>query len=133
PVSKKHRPAPAAQQPPAPKLKIREAKADDAKALVLLMKLLDHHTDAKAVRKRINGLARDKLVPLVATLGKTVVGLVGIHRMVTIHRDEPVGRITILVVAQDARRQGVGRTLTEAAEQHLKKLGCGMVEVTSND
>ena len=119
--------------PPKPKLKIRDARPDDAKALVPLMKLLGHDTDAKGVRKRINGLAKDKLPPLVATLQKQVVGLVGIHRMVAIHRDQPVGRITILVVAEDARGEGLGRTLVEAAEQRLKSLGCAMVEVTSND
>jgi len=134
PPAKKERPEPAPPPPPPkPKLKLRDAKADDAKALVPLMQLLDHETDAKGVRKRINQLARDKLAPIVATLDKRIVGLVGIHRMVTIHRDQPVGRITILVVAEDARKQGIGRMLTEAAEQHLKSLGCGMVEVTSND
>ena len=133
PEPKKAKPAPPPPPPPKPKLKIRDAKPDDAKALVPLMKLLDHDTDAKSVKKRIGALAREKLAPIVAMLDKNVVGLVGIHRMVAIHRDKPVGRITILVVAEDARGQGIGRMLTEAAEQHLKKLGCGMVEVTSND
>lgn len=118
---------------PAPKLAVRDAKPKDAAALIVLMKLLGHEVDEKGVRRRIGALARDKVAPLVATLGKEVVGLCGIHRMVTIHRDEPVGRITILVVAQDARDRGIGRMLTEAAEQRLAKLGCAMVEITSND
>ncbi len=118
---------------PAPKPKIRDARPKDAEELVALIKLLDHKVDAKGVRKRINQLAKNKLAPLVATLDKKVVGLIGIHRMVTIHRDQPVGRITILVVAEKARKQGIARMLVEAAEQQLKKLGSGVVEVTSND
>ena len=97
------------------------------------MKLLDHDVDAKGVRKRMATLARQKLPQLVATLDKKVVGLVGIHAMVAIHRDKPVGRITILVVDEKARRRGIARQLVEEAERRLSKLGCGMVEVTSND
>ena len=128
----KREPAPPPPKPQ-PKPKIRDAKPKDAEALVALIRLLDHEVDAKGVRKRINQLAKAGLAPLVATLDKQVVGLIGIHRMLTIHRDQPVGRITILVVAEKARKQGLARMLVEAAEQHLKKLGCGMVEVTSND
>jgi ribosomal protein S18 acetylase RimI-like enzyme len=53
--------------------------------------------------------------------------------MVTVHRPAPVGRISVLVVAREAQDQGIGRMLVEAAEQALKKAGCQIVEVTSND
>jgi GNAT superfamily N-acetyltransferase len=134
PVPEKQRPEPSPAPPePKPKPKIRDAKPNDAADIVELNKVLGADTDAKGVRKRLKTLARDDLAPLVATLDKKVIGVCAISRMVTIHRDRPVGRIIHLVVAEKARKQGIGRMLVEAAEQHLKKLGCGMVEVTSND
>jgi len=126
-------PPPPEPPPPPPKPKVRDAKPGDAGALVGLIRLLDHDVDEKGVRKRVAKLAKDDLAPLVAVLDKKVVGLCGIDRMVAVHRDSPVGRITILAVAEKARKQGIGRLLTEAAEERLRKLGCGMVEVTSND
>jgi predicted N-acetyltransferase YhbS len=132
PAPEKKRPPPPPPKP-APKPKIRDAKPKDAEALVALIRLLDHKVEAKSVRKRVNQLAKAELAPLVATIDKEVVGLLGLDSMVTIHREEPVGRITILVVAEKTRKQGIARLLVEAGEQQLKKLGCGMVEVTSND
>jgi GNAT superfamily N-acetyltransferase len=130
--ARKPAPRPAPPAPP-PRPTIRDAKPGDAADLVRLMKLLDHETDEKGVRRRMSALAKQKLAPLVATLDKRVVGLCGIHAMITVHRDTPVGRITILVVAEDTRDEGIGRRLVEAAEERLAKLGCGIVEVTSND
>ncbi|MCL6729017.1 GNAT family N-acetyltransferase [Sphingomonas hankyongi] len=118
---------------PEPVLKIRQAKPGDAARLVELMKLLGHEVTEKGVRKRIAALGKAKLPQIVATLDKQVVGLVGIHAMTAIHRDKPVGRITILVVDESARDKGIGRMLTEAAEKELRKLGCGLLEITSND
>ena len=141
----KPEPAPAAEPrptrmrnprpPPAPKPKplIRAAKAGDAAEIVKLIALLDHKAEESGVRKRIGQLAKDKLAPLVVTLDEQVVGLCGIDMMVAIHRDQPVGRINILVVATAARGQGIGRMLVDAAEGELRKRGCGLVEVTSND
>jgi len=118
---------------PAAGPRLRDAKPADAPAIVALVQLLGHTVDEKGVRERINLLAADNLAPLVATLDKKIVGLCGISLMAAIHRERPVGRINILVVAEEARGQGIGRLLLEAAEAQLRELGCGLVEITSND
>jgi GNAT superfamily N-acetyltransferase len=53
--------------------------------------------------------------------------------MIAIHRPAPVGRITILVIADEAQKRGIGRMLVDAAEQWCRDKGCALVEVTSND
>jgi ribosomal protein S18 acetylase RimI-like enzyme len=118
---------------PEPKLAIRAAKPADSKQLSELIDYLGHPITEKAVRKNLAALAKVKESPLVATLGKAVVGLTGVHKTVTVHRDAPVGRITVLVVGKDAQGHGIGRMLVEEAERILKKAGCELVEVTSND
>jgi GNAT superfamily N-acetyltransferase len=123
----------AAKPKPKPKPDLRDARPGDAAVLVKLIGLLTHDVDEKGVRKRIAALSKGGLAPLVATLEKEVIGLCGIDSMTAIHRDQPVGRVNILVVAEAVRGQGIGRMLLEAAERHLEKLGCGMVEITSND
>jgi N-acetylglutamate synthase-like GNAT family acetyltransferase len=126
-------PPPPPKPKPEPKPTIRDAKPSDSKRLVELIRYLGHEIDEKAVRKNLGKLKKAGETPLVATLDKMVIGLVGIHRMVTVHRPAPVGRISVLVVAKEAQDHGIGRMLVEAAEQALKKAGCQIVEVTSND
>ena len=124
------KPAPAREQP---KPKLRDAKLADSKILTKLIRFLGHQIDEKSVRKNIAKLAKIGEPPLVATLDKKVVGMCGIRRMVTVHRPAPVGRISTLVVAEEAQDQGIGRMLVEEAERRLLKSGCQIVEVTSND
>lgn len=130
-------PKPSQSPPPPPKAqpkqKLREAKTSDAPRLLDLIRELGHEIDEKSLRKNLKALKKAGETPIVATLDKKVVGLVGVHRMVTIHRDAPLGRIPILVVERAAQRHGIGRALTEAAEQWCRKQGCKMIEVTSND
>jgi GNAT superfamily N-acetyltransferase len=116
-----------------PKPKLRDAKPGDAAPLTELIRFLGHEISEKAVRKNIAALKKAGETPLVATLDKRVVGMIGIHRMVTIHRDAPVGRIPVLVVAKEAQGLGLGRMLVDAAEQWCRKKGCKLIEVTSND
>jgi GNAT superfamily N-acetyltransferase len=119
--------------PPPPKPEVRSAKPGDATALVELIRELGHEIGEKVVRRNLPLLKKADEPPLVAILGKQVIGLIGTHRMTVIHRAKPVGRITILIVAKDARNTGVGRMLMEAAEGRLKKAGCGRIEITVGD
>lgn len=130
-------PAPAPKAPPRPKpepkLKIRDAKPDDAPRLVELIRELGHEIDEKKVRKNIAALKKTGETPLVATLDKVVVAMCGVGRRVVIHRPAPIGRITALIVNKGAQGQGLGRKLVEAAESWMRREGCQIVEVTSND
>jgi GNAT superfamily N-acetyltransferase len=127
----------AAPPPPPPKPKppkIREAKPADSACLAeMIQGDLGHEVTEKQVRKNLAALKKAGETPLVATLDKKVVGLVGLHRMVTVHRPAPVGRIPVLVVAKEAQGHGLGRMLVDAAEQWCRKKGCQIIEVTSND
>jgi predicted N-acetyltransferase YhbS len=130
----KSKPPPPPPPPPKPKLpKLREAKPSDAPRIVELITELGHEIDEKHVRKNLKVLGKTNELPIVATLDKKVIGLIGIHRMTTIHRPAPVGRIPVLIVTKDAQELGIGRMLVEEVERRLKKEGCQIVEVTSND
>jgi len=130
-------PSPKPQVPPKPKQKpkpkLREAKPGDAPRLVELIQELGHTVTEKQVRKNLATLRKVDETPIVATLDKRLLGLVGVHRMITVHRPAPVGRIPVLVVAKEAQGLGLGRMLVDAVEQWCRKKGCQLIEVTSND
>lgn len=132
PEPKREEPPPRPPQPKS-KPKVREAKPSDAERLTELIKTLGHEVSEKDVRKNLGKLKKLGELPLVVVDDKKVVGLCGVHRMVALHRPAPVGRITILIVADEAQKRGIGRMLVGAAEQWCRDKGCALVEVTSND
>lgn len=131
PAPPKAKPAPRPKPPPQPK--IRDAKPSDAARLAELIRELGHDIDEKQVGKNLAALKKTGETPLVAALDKQIVGMCGIGRRVVISRPAPLGRITSLMVTEEAQGHGLGRMLVEAAEAWMRKEGCQLVEVTSND
>jgi GNAT superfamily N-acetyltransferase len=129
----RHEAAPSPKPKAPPKPQVRDAKPSDAARLVKLIRELGHDIDEKVVRKNLAALKKSNEIPLVATLAGQVVGMCGVGRRVVIHRDAPLGRITALVVTKAAQGQGIGKMLVGAAEEWMRKGGCKLVEVTSND
>jgi GNAT superfamily N-acetyltransferase len=130
---KKTKPEPKPKPKPPPEPKIRDAKPADAERLAELIRYLGHEIDEKAVRRNLKALKKSDETPLVATLDKQIIGLCGVSARPVIHRGAPIGRISPLVVAEEAQGHGIGRMLVETAEQWMRKRGCKLVEVTSND
>lgn len=122
------KPAPA---PPDPKLVIRAAKPGDAEPLAALIVSLGYEVSASDVRRRMAALP-DGRQSLFVAIRNELLGVLTTSVTHVLHRPKPVGRISMLVVAEAARGGGIGRALVAAAEDRLRKAGCGLVEVTSN-
>jgi predicted N-acetyltransferase YhbS len=84
------------------------------------------------VAERMNAMAAEGRVVLVAELGGEVVGCLSTSVMRVLHRPAPVGRISMMVVDEALRSRGIGAALVCAAEHALAAQGCYMVEVTSH-
>lgn len=105
---------------------IRDAAPDDAPAIAALIAALGYEVGETEVRARLADAGA-----LVADQGR-VIGVITTNVMTVLHRPRPVGRISMLVVAEAVRGGGIGAALVAAAERRLRERGCGLVEVTSN-
>lgn len=111
---------------------IREAAREDVPALVSLIAQLGFETTEPDVEPRVEALAEQGFPALVADDGP-VIGCLTWNVMTVLHRDTPVGRISMLIVDADHRSKGVGGALVAEAEARMTALGCTLIEVTSNE
>jgi ribosomal protein S18 acetylase RimI-like enzyme len=128
----KRAPEPAPEpEPPPPPLAVRPARPADSAAIAALVAGLGFESAPGEIEERLAALKKARETPLVAEQGE-IIGVLAWHVTPVLHRPRPVGRITMMVVAEGERRSGVGRALVEAACAELRAEGCGLVEVTSN-
>jgi ribosomal protein S18 acetylase RimI-like enzyme len=124
--AKRAKPKVAPKPNPEPKLVLRGARPADAEAIAALIVALGYEVAAADIERRLRAV-----LTLVAEKGR-LVGVLTVSIMAVLHRPKPVGRISMLVVAEDARGAGIGTALVAEAEARLKAKGCGLIEVTSN-
>ena len=120
-------PEPEPEPEPEPVLAIRTAAKAD---LDEIRTLIGGQDSAAPFASRFNELKRAGGGVIVADRGG-VVGCVAWHVILGLET-APIGRLTLLVVAEDERRQGVGRALVNAARSAMADQGCTKVEAMSD-
>ena len=118
-------------------IEVREAALGDAAEVVRLLALLGHAQPVADAKTRLAAFLDQGQHVLVAARtpagpGSPLVGAVTLHITPVMHRVGPIGRLTAVVVDESVRGQGIGRALVAASEEFLFKLGCAMIEITSN-
>jgi ribosomal protein S18 acetylase RimI-like enzyme len=122
---------PAPKPAPEPKLVLRDARPGEAAAIAALIASLGYEAEAAEIRRRLAAFGKAGLDVVVAEKGG-IVGVLTTGVTIVLHRPKPVGRISMLVVAEEVRGAGIGTALVAEAEKRLAAKGCGLVEVTSN-
>lgn len=113
-------------------LEIRDARLEDAPALVPLLGELGYPADEAAARRRLETLlGRDDRAVLLAVEDGRVVGFGTVHLLPVIHEDAPRGQLTALVVAEPARGRGIGRELVRRLEGFARARGVRRFVVTT--
>lgn len=113
---------------------IRDVLPADAGVVAALLTELGHGTDAAAIPARMAALAREGGSAFLAVDGRgAALGVMTLSAHAVLHAPGPVALITALVVASEARGQGVGRLLVDAAKSWAAERGCVRLIVTSGE
>ena len=124
----KAKPAPAPE--PAPELTIRAARPGDAEALRTLLAPLGGEASVADLKRGIAAAAARKEAVFVADRGG-VIGCLAWHLVPTLDHGT-IAQITMIAVAREERRRGVGRALYNTALTEFRKRKVGAVEAMSD-
>lgn len=111
--------------------KIRKAGPADAAFFAEFAGQLGYPAAVDKTRGRMERLDRDGQSLLVAELDGEPAGIAVMQIYSVLVQDAPICRLAVLVVAEWARRQGVGRALTLAVEEEARRLGCDRIVLES--
>ncbi|MET9274753.1 GNAT family N-acetyltransferase [Kribbella sp. NPDC003557] len=114
-------------------MQIRLARSTDA-IDTLLEELGYPQDDPAATAVRLQAWTDDPAgAAYVAEADTRLLGVIAVHVVPFFEREGTWARIVALVVSHQARRQGVGTRLLQAAESFAKTQGCRRLEVTSSN
>lgn len=113
-------------------LTIRDARREDAQTLATLVGQLGYPSSANDVARRLDRLgSSDADRVLVAEIAGKVVGLASLHTSLSVELDEPVAKLSAIVVDERHRRGGIGEALLRAMEAEARRCGCRSVFLTT--
>ena len=111
--------------------KIRKAGQADAAFFAELVGQLGYPAAVDETGSRMEKLDRDGQILLAAELDGEPAGIAVAQIYSVLVQDAAICRLAVLVVAEWARRRGVGRVLTLAVEEEARRLGCDRVVLES--
>lgn len=86
----------------------------------------------RAMAARLEAFPRESGAVLVATgWNGAVIGVIALHWQQGLTTDRPVARIAALAVAEEERRNGIGRVLIKAGSQAARQAGCDSLEAAT--
>lgn len=113
-------------------IQVRDAERSDAEAVARLCTQLGYPSTAAAMPARLTRLnAGGGARALVATQAGDVIGLATVHLRHALNHAAPLAQLSLLVVDERVRSQGVGRVLVAAAEAWARERGCHRMIVTT--
>ncbi|MCJ2140925.1 GNAT family N-acetyltransferase [Methylobacterium sp. E-066] len=114
-------------------VRVRSIETRDAPVVAVLMRGLGFDPSAEEIERRMRLASRRDVdrAFLAETHGGNALGLIAVHIAPLLFYPQPLARITTLVVAEEARRRGVGRRLIEFAYDLAKKADCDTLELTT--
>jgi GNAT superfamily N-acetyltransferase len=112
--------------------RIRAPVLGDSPAVATLLEELGYPADVRRVERRLDFLQQLPDYALrVAEIEGAVVGLGAVNILWAVHTDQPTAMVTALVVAETARRRGVGKVIVESLEGVARSHDCGRIIVTT--
>jgi GNAT superfamily N-acetyltransferase len=110
-------------------MRIRAARRDDFEAVTRLLEVLGRPEVPAATEDDCRAVYEAQIVDanthhIVAEDGSGVVAFASLHFRSRLNHPTEEAWIPDLIVAEEARRQGVGRALLEEAERRARERGC---------
>lgn len=112
---------------PEPVFEIRAATDSDIEAIA---RLIGPTVNVAVLGRRLDELRRAGGGVLMAKRGHAI-GFLAWHSVLSMH-EQPIGRVTLLIVDEDERRRGTGTALVAAAATAMVERGCGTMEAMSD-